>query len=329
MTSRDDARRRPTGPSDDARRAARAPLDRAPSTPQILDAAAAPPTGNELRGEEAALAAFRAARDARDARDARNAARAAGVSPASDVSPTSGPGSSGAYGASVRKPGLRGARRGRGRGPWKRGTVLALAGVALLTGGVTAAAVSGGLPFTPSPPSAPAAPESGAPVTKPPAATGRPTAPGEPDTTATPPGSAPAEGDSTAPGRNGPPEAVPSRAGQARLAGLCHAYLQLPEHRRAQALTTSGFQPLVHAAGGPDAVHGYCDGQPPAAPGPPGSPLPPPARAPHSGGQDATGTPSASAPPGDAERAADTRTGGPGTPSEPDDAGRDRGQGRP
>ncbi|MCZ7416981.1 MULTISPECIES: hypothetical protein [unclassified Streptomyces] len=296
MTSHDDARR-PTGPGDDPGRASRPP-----SLPEILDAAAAPPAAEELHGEEAAVAAFRAARDT------------ASASPAAGSQPSP----------------PRGWRR-RGSGPWRRGTVLGLAGAALLAGGVTTTAVSGGLPFAPS---TPATPESGAPAPKSPAATSGPAAPGDSDADGSPPGSHPAEGDRTAPGRTRPPEPAPSRTDEARLAGLCHSYLQLPEHRRAQALTTPGFQPLVTAAGGPGAVEGYCHGQPPAAPVPPGSPLPSRARTPDPAPGDAAGTPSASAPPGDAERATDARQGGPGTPSEPDDARRgdserDRGQGRP
>ncbi|WP_328421687.1 hypothetical protein OG470_06345 [Micromonospora sp. NBC_00389] len=133
-----------------------------------------------------------------------------------------------------------------GRRRFTAGALAWVAGVlATATAGAAFAAVTLDPPGAPVPPSGPATP---APTTGRP--DGSPTGGGAP--TAGDPGRSP-----TVPSARRSPSSGPQD--RAQLGGLCRAYLAKKPAQREKALATSGFQPLVAAAGGGAAqVDAYC-----------------------------------------------------------------------
>ncbi|WBB68980.1 hypothetical protein [Micromonospora sp. WMMD812] len=125
------------------------------------------------------------------------------------------------------------------------GVLAWVAGVAATaTAGVAFAAVTLDVPWDPTPPHGP---PTSAPAT------------GVPDGSST--GTGPrTDGPGGSPTAPGPGSASPSRTLEQNgpLTGHCRAYLAKKPAQRAKALETSGFQPLVVAAGGAGQVEAYC-----------------------------------------------------------------------
>jgi hypothetical protein len=207
------------------------PPDRAPAgyarVAQLLAAAVAAPTPEELAGQEAVLAELRAMARARSA-----AALATGR---------------------ARPP-----RRRR------RGLAVAIVVSALATGGVAGAA-TGHLPapvrdaaqtIIGAGTGTPSSPTTGQPPTS---ATGTPTAGGA-GSTAPRPGAAPSSGPSSGPGSgSGPASTGAGPAAVPALEGLCKAYAAGDAAERERQLNATAFKELVAVAGGKDKVAAFCE----------------------------------------------------------------------
>ncbi|SCL45451.1 hypothetical protein GA0070606_0750 [Micromonospora citrea] len=230
MTFRRSERPADRAESDRLLDAARTPDAAEPeSLARLLSAAAAPARPGELAGEEAALAAFRAARAA---------------APGTAV-------------AAPRPP--RGRRFTAGAVAWAAGVVVTA------TAGAAFAAVTLDRPDEPTPSSP--RPSTPAPATTEPQEGGStdPTGGGAPSGTPTDapasPSGAPTSGAVTPPGPpggrpGGGPRSPEQRTEQLR--GLCRSYLAQPAAQREKTLDTSAFAGLVTAAGGREAVDGFC-----------------------------------------------------------------------
>ncbi|MGW4499660.1 hypothetical protein ACWENR_13750 [Micromonospora sp. NPDC004336] len=226
MTFRRSERPADRAESDRLLDAARTPGAAEPeSLARLLSAAVAPARPGELAGEEAALAAFRAARAA-------------------------------APGAAVSAP-----RPPRGR-RFTAGAVAWAAGVVVTaTAGAAFAAVALDRPDEPTPPRprpstpAPAStePQRGGPT----GATGGGAPSGTPTDDPRGPSGAPTTAPVTPGGRPGGGPRPPEQRTE-QLRGLCRSYLAKPASQREKALDTPAFAGLVTAAGGREAVDGFC-----------------------------------------------------------------------
>ncbi|WBB76329.1 hypothetical protein O7602_12695 [Micromonospora sp. WMMD1128] len=216
-------------PEVDAAHAATPPSAGTDALARLLAAAAAPATGDELDGEERALAAFRAARAAPAApvaasRPRRRLRVAAALS--------------GLAATTVAGVAFAAVRLDRGPEPPVSPSVSTSTGV-----GPSGAATSGTGPSEAGP--------------------SRPTPSGPPGEAS---GAVPSPAPSVSAAPTGAPSVPPPVDG--KLAGQCRAYLAKPERQRAKALTKPGFADLVATAGGPDRVESYCRAMSPTPTGP-------------------------------------------------------------